>query len=76
MNLRLLVALENANKVYPRFVTLDHMGTPLKNQNFENMFFLHVTKDQKIGPVPMYHQLNNNNQKSPFIGLQILPPIP
>ena len=36
MNLGLLVALENANKVYPRFLTLDHMGTPLKNQNFEN----------------------------------------
>ena len=36
MNLGLLVALENADKVYPGFLTLDHMGTPLKNQNFEN----------------------------------------
>ena len=30
MNLGFLVALENANKVYPGFLTLDHMGTPLK----------------------------------------------
>ena len=28
MNLGLLVALENADKVYPGFLTLDHMGTP------------------------------------------------
>ena len=38
MNLGLLVALENADKVYPECLTLDHIGTPppLKNQNFEN----------------------------------------
>ena len=30
MNLGLLVALENADKVYLGFLTLDHMGTPLK----------------------------------------------
>ena len=35
MTLGLLVALEN-DKVYPGFLTLDHLGTPLKNQNFEN----------------------------------------
>ena len=28
MKLGLLVALENANKVYPGFLTLDHMETP------------------------------------------------
>ena len=35
MNLGLLVTLENADKVYPGFLTLDHMGPLLKNQNFE-----------------------------------------
>ena len=31
------------------------MGTPLKNQNFEKPFFLHVRRDQKIGPEPKCH---------------------
>ena len=36
------------------FFTMDHMGTPLKNQNFENSF-LHAREDLKIGTEPKCH---------------------
>ena len=48
------MASENVHKVYPissGFLTLDHMGTPLKNQNFENM----ASSCFKLGLEPTFH---------------------
>ena len=36
-----------------RSLTLDHMGSPLKNKNFEKRFF---ARDQKIGPQSNVHE--------------------
>jgi hypothetical protein len=53
-----------------RFLTLDHMRSPFKNQNFE-VFFLHVRVDQEIGPGPNF----DNRSFSCFKLAQIRPTV-
>ena len=53
MNLGLLVALENAHKVYPGFLTLDHMGTPLKIK-ISKIGLCHVLSWPKLGLEPTF----------------------
>ena len=54
MNLGLLVALKNADKVYPGFLTLDHMGTPLKIKILK-IVLLHVLSWPKLSLEPKFH---------------------
>ena len=42
-------------------LTLDHMGSPLKNQHFEHLSWTHVTKDQNIGLVANFHKPRPSN---------------
>ena len=55
MNLGLLVALENADKVYPGFLTLDHMGTPLKIK-ISKIGLRHVLSWPKLGLEPRFYE--------------------
>ena len=58
MNLGLLMALENAHKVYPGFLTLDHMGTPpppLKIK-ISKIRLRHVLSWPKLGLEPKVHE--------------------
>ena len=57
MNLGLLVALENAHKVYPGFLTLDHMGTdpPLKIKILK-IGLRHVLSWPKLGLEQKFHE--------------------
>ena len=56
MNLGLLVALENANKVYPRFLTLDHMGTPPLKIKISKIGLRHVLSWPKLGLEPKFYE--------------------
>ena len=45
-----------------RLLTLGHMGSPLRNQNFENMLLLFFAReDQKIGLMPNVHEPRSSN---------------
>ena len=54
MKVGLLLASENANKVYPGFLTLDHMGTPLKIK-ISKIGLRHVLSWPKLGLAPKFH---------------------
>ena len=52
-------------KFYPissGYLTLDHMGTPLKIKILKSGF-LHAREDQKIGPEPKFHVPRSSNGK-------------
>ena len=50
------MALENADKVYLGFLTLDHMGTPPLKIKISKLGLRHVLSWPKLGLEPKFHE--------------------
>ena len=48
-------------RIGPPILTLGPMATPLKNKNFEILFFLHVTRGMKRHSVAKCHDPMSSN---------------